>query len=676
MTIQLIDFRAVVTTDAGKSEYYAQFKAGLNVLRARNSWGKSTMLHGMIFALGLEGAFTSSQGVSLTPALTQALDLPSGRKTVIEAFTSLTIKNSRGQYLRVRRFSYSLDIGHKLVQVWTSPTEKGLDSVDVDEYFVRHPGSAVRDKGFHHFLANFLGCELPQVPAYGGGESLLYLELLVPLLFVEQKFGWSGVAPRVRTNLKVREPLKRGVEYILGLSTLDRINAKNRLRDDLTDLKRRWDVLVRGLQASVIGDGQRLSFTIEDPVGPSKLRAPIMEAFIDGRWLPTEVAVKRWTEQLLPDASVVPTVGSQIETSTSQLDTAETEAIRLGVSVRRIQDQRVFLSAEIDALRERRDAIEADKRRLEDAKLVIGFGGEASVSVLEDNRCPTCEQDIDGAQTAFGESFPIDENISFLKSESEAVRNMQVSVAGRMESLDYTLAAMQADLGSVRQNIRLLRDELTSPSGMPSVTRLQSDLILKERIRSIEAAQSMVDETYAEQEVLSVEFQLLRSRLEALKGDDLDDSDKRVIVDFQKTFRGQLRAYGLRSISPEEVTISQESLLPDNGGFDLNFTSADMDAKVSASDTIRTKWAYVTSLFEVATRTENGRHPGLLVLDEPRQQEVDRIDVMAFIKRLAETSAAGQIIYVTSEEKDMVTEALTGRAVHFLPSEGNHLFSN
>lgn len=676
MTIQLIDFRAAVTTDVGTSEYYTRFASGLNVLRARNSWGKSTMLHGMIFAVGLEGAFTASQGVPLTPALTQALDLPSGRKTVIESFTAVTIRNARGQYLRSRRFARSLDFDHKLVQVWMAPTEAELDSTEVSEYFVRHPGSAVRERGFHQLLAQFLGCDLPTVPAHGGGESLLYLELLLPLLFVEQKFGWSGIAPRVRSNLQAREPLKRGVEYLLGLSTLDRINAKNRLRDQLADIRKNWDVAVRALKASTSEEGQRISFLSEEPVGPLKLRPPIIEAFVDGKWLPAEEAMSHWGERLKPHSDEVPTVEARTDASRAELEEAEQQAIRLGVDVRRSQDQRVLLAADHSALKDRHSAIEADRRRLEDAKLVVRFGGEAKISLLADNRCPTCDQDVDNRHTAFGSAFPLDENISFLKAESEVVLSMLVAATARMESLDATIAAMQSSLGSARQAIRLLRDELTLPSSMPSVAQLQADLVLRGKIRSIEVAQSLAEDTYAELVAVSGDYQLVRSKLEDLKGGDLDDTDKATIADFQRTFRGQLRTYGLRSISPDEVTISPESLLPDNGGFDLSFTSADMDAKVSASDTIRTKWAYVTSLYEVASRTEQGRHPGLLVLDEPRQQEVDRKDVMAFIERLSASSASGQIIYVTSEDVEMVTEALEGREVHFLPSVGNHLFSS
>lgn len=675
MTIQIIDFRAVVATDSGPNEYYTRFEPGLNVLRARNSWGKSTLLHGMVFAVGLEGAFTSSQGVALTPAMTHALDLPSGRESVLESYTTLTIRNQKGQYLRTRRYSRSLEFGIKLIQTWVASSERDLDTTEMNEYHVRHKGSAQNEGGFHYFLANFLGCELPLVPAYGGGEVLLYLELILPLFFVEQKFGWPGIAPRIRTNMKAREPLKRGVEYLLGLSTLQRINEKNLLRDKLADLKRRWDIAIRELANSMTSDGQRVSFLAEEPILPSKLRAPILETYVNDKWIPSKSAIEHLEEIKDSRREAVSSVEERTGPSKQELQIAEKEAIRLGSNVRRLQDQKTLLSAELAVLQDRQAAIDADRRRLEDAKLVAQFGGKSKTPLLADNKCPTCEQDVDAFHTAFGEVFSLKENISFLKSESEVVRGMRVSITDQLELLERTLRAMQHDLGDARQTIRLLRDELVSPSSMPSVAQLQNDLIIRGKIRALRTTQALAENTYSEIRGLSEEFLDIKTRLDEIQSEDLDEVDLKTLSEFQRNFRSQLQDYGLRSVSSFDVDISKDSLLPDNGGFALSFNAANMDTSVSASDTVRTKWAYITSLYEVASNARRGRHPGILIFDEPRQQEVDRKDVVAFMKRLSSSASAGQIIYVTSEENEVVAAALEGLSAHFLPADGEHLFS-
>jgi hypothetical protein len=44
-----------VETTRGHISYQCRLQPGLNVLRAPNSWGKSTLLQSIVYALGLEG---------------------------------------------------------------------------------------------------------------------------------------------------------------------------------------------------------------------------------------------------------------------------------------------------------------------------------------------------------------------------------------------------------------------------------------------------------------------------------------------------------------------------------------------------------------------------------------------------------------------------------------------
>jgi hypothetical protein len=96
---------------------------------------------------------------------------------------------------------------------------------------------------------------------------------------------------------------------------------------------------------------------------------------------------------------------------------------------------------------------------------------------------------------------------------------------------------------------------------------------------------------------------------------------------FRRSFREQIEAYGLRSVKPNTVTIDERTLLPVADGFELSF---DVELGFSASDTIRTKWAYHTALFETASGHARGHHLGLMALDEPRQQKTDHRSLAAF----------------------------------------------
>jgi hypothetical protein len=97
---------------------------------------------------------------------------------------------------------------------------------------------------------------------------------------------------------------------------------------------------------------------------------------------------------------------------------------------------------------------------------------------------------------------------------------------------------------------------------------------------------------------------------------------------------------------------------------------------MSASDTVRTKWAYYVALLETALSRPNAHHAGLLMLDEPRQQETAKLSLAALVRRLGVAAAGGaQILYATSEDPADLNTVLAQVAHHRLPAEGKHLLA-
>ena len=91
--------------------------------------------------------------------------------------------------------------------------------------------------------------------------------------------------------------------------------------------------------------------------------------------------------------------------------------------------------------------------------------------------------------------------------------------------------------------------------------------------------------------------------------------------------------------------ISHDTFRPEHEKFEFEVTT-------SASDLIRMVWACVNGLVEVA-RLQPTIHPGLLVMDEPKQQGAHRRDLGTFLRRLAVCGqSAQQVIITTSEEAD------------------------
>ncbi|EDM2310778.1 hypothetical protein CQE06_26100, partial [Salmonella enterica subsp. enterica serovar Typhimurium] len=83
---------------------------------------------------------------------------------------------------------------------------------------------------------------------------------------------------------------------------------------------------------------------------------------------------------------------------------------------------------------------------------------------------------------------------------------------------------------------------------------------------------------------------------------------------------------------------------PTREGYDIGFDT-------SASDGIRIIWGYLISLFTVGQRFATN-HPRVIIFDEPRQQEANKVSFAELLRDAAEsTKISGQIIFATSEDE-------------------------
>ena len=109
--------------------------------------------------------------------------------------------------------------------------------------------------------------------------------------------------------------------------------------------------------------------------------------------------------------------------------------------------------------------------------------------------------------------------------------------------------------------------------------------------------------------------------------------------------------------------MSRDSYRPEKEGFEIGF-------ELSASDSVRLKWAYQLGLLDVAQATATN-HPGLVVFDEPRQQEAAEASVaglLAEASRIADNQS--QILIATSEDLAKVRGFVSGIDCQLLVFEG------
>lgn len=674
MTLRLVDISLDVLTIAGSLEYSTEFESGLNVLAAPNSYGKSTLLQGIVFALGLEGMLSRSTAAPLGPIMTTVADLPGGQRAgVVESSVTLTCQNGKGSYLRMRRFATSSDVRTALIQTWAAPSLEGLSSAPQVDTFVRQGGAAVRELGFHRVLAEFLGWSLPQVPTYGPNEVPLYLEALFPLFYVEQKSGWAGVTPRMPTYLGIRDMLRRSVEYVLGLSTLERLRMLNALREELTDIRAGWVRIVDRMQSDSGAKSLRVTVS-PTATGKAQRRPTMVEADLEGSWTPLETAVSRWRGRLEAMGSArVTTAGERTQLSRRELADAERVVRRLGGQLRTFTEQTSYVQADLDALVSRLSTVEADRRRLQDVQKVRALGSELGVALLSQDTCPTCLQTLDDRHVSTGHAATLEETLVLGDAERTTLVDMRSVAERRLTDLSRARDAISQQLDHARGQVRLLRDELVSESAAPSLVEVREQLWLRDQIESAQRVAATVAAADEGLDELAERYDDVRSKIRELEAEPVSAQDNQLLAAFNSSFSEQLIQYGLSSLPPSQVSIDPDSLIPTDDGIELRF---DIAYGMSASDTIRTKWAYYISLLQTATQSPTGHHPGLLIFDEPAQQQTAKISLAALVRELGKASQGGnQILYATSEDPTDLEGFLRGIPHARLLTEGRHLLS-
>lgn len=136
--------------------------------------------------------------------MTTHLDDPEtgAERPVLESSVSVELENALGEIITVRRGIKSAQ-DRRLVTVSNGPTlTEPTGRYETRDYFVLDPGLAQREAGFHRMLADFIGWQLPVVRRFDGSETRLYLETIFPLLYVEQKAGWSSMPAAFQITCK------------------------------------------------------------------------------------------------------------------------------------------------------------------------------------------------------------------------------------------------------------------------------------------------------------------------------------------------------------------------------------------------------------------------------------------------------------------------------------------
>ena len=620
------------TSTAGAFEGQFSFTPGLQVISARNNFGKSLSASAVGWCLGLEPMFGLqwADTARLPLAVREGLDLPSSSgvsaATVESSYALLGICRHDNARLTIRRAIVGGD------RTRVTVTEIAPDGTVQRESDLSVTQRTMKDEtgGFQHFLFKWAG--LPQVPVMKrtGDEGEIYLENIAPLFFIDQAEGWNDIQSMQVHRYGLIDITSVAIEYLLG--------AQPRLAHRFQ--QERETIRVARLKDRAVVASASIESLFEQQGWAIKWSA----------WGDIEQIAARWSHR-----SLLQTIREETETDLAQrlsalhskrrsleriVEKGETDPVDTSASGQASQQlielktKRHELRDELRTLRLQRaeecEIAESLFHRIHGATDVLRLKREGIGRIVSHVECPTCRRTIDPSTFDLNQQTAdsIQAHIGALQRDRALIRSNLDSIESRMIELepelsttDTNLTQAERALRSINEAVGATREQLIKASHELSATlgeigRIDATLIEIARHQTL--INEWVQEASGGTSVASADADLLprKTAFENRVAEFLDKLQHEGIAD----------APGLR------LTVHEDE------GYTPYWGRRRVRSLGSASDRSRLIQAYILALAHAAAvdlaGNEPAFHPGFVLLDEPLQQNQDKKHRRRFVDYL------------------------------------------
>ena len=241
--IKINAIKIQIVTPDGLYGFEQSFQKGLNVIRGNNSSGKSSLFQAILYALGLEELLGGKNEKTMQSVLKDQVEFPdSDFHKILQSEVYLEIENNEA--ITVRRSIISPTDNPKLVNVYYGKLLTGDNkNLKKQSMFIHDKGGAADDVyGFHAFISNFLGWNMPEVINNQGQSSHLYIQQIAPTFMIEQKSGWSDFFATM-PYYGIKQATSRIIEYILNMDVFENQRRKTELSYREEQIKEDWKTI-------------------------------------------------------------------------------------------------------------------------------------------------------------------------------------------------------------------------------------------------------------------------------------------------------------------------------------------------------------------------------------------------------------------------------------------------
>ncbi|WP_198087299.1 hypothetical protein [Variovorax sp. E3] len=365
------------------------------------------------------------------------------------------------------------------------------------------------------------------------------------------------------------------------------------------------------------------------------------------RWIAISDRIKARADRKSDlEGQAVPVTSAATESARHELVKAESTIVNQQAILSRLIDALAAEEQEIARVERRLAAIKEDIKHNQDSRTLRNLGSRKN-SDLNRGSCPVCHQSVADSLIPLAPHqavMSLDQNIEFLQEQSRTFHGVLEQSKRVASARHLQVHAARNEISKLREHVQHLRETLVSDGRSPSLAAVYERVELERDLKQDMRFNDSFVQATGKFAQLSEEWKSIQIEFENLPSDDLSPDDHQKLKLWGISIQSQLRDYGFRSLSTTELELSPHTYRPEIEGFELQTT-------ISASDLIRTIWAYQNGMLEVA-REAPTNHPGMLLFDEPRQQSTRDVSFVQLLKRVSQAANFNQqVILFTSEEK-------------------------
>lgn len=638
-----------ISTNNGIFGQCLLFQKGLNVIRAENTSGKTTIISSIIYALGVEAVLSAKQGNTvLKSVLKDKINFDNTTYNVLESYVLLEIQNEKNEIKTIKRPIIG-NQNSNLISVYSGGLITNEDNqFKKEDFFLNQEGAAQRDKGFHRFLEKFINIELPYVPKYNDDKLIpLYIQTLIPLMFIEQVRGWSGIQATIPKIYGIEAVNNLTFEYLLNLDVMQNRLKRKEIKKEIDKNKIEWNKINDYMQNIATEYQCSLENFPQITVNLKKDDYPNFIFNFEDKKITSYEYLSLLREKLEKDnVSIALKIGDK--ELQNKIDLLNNDIIILNGKLR--ENTIELLNEKNDLKKHESRIIELGKniKNYKDIRTIVKLGSDEKISFAE-NKCPTCKSSLkDSLQKENFEPMDLETNIHFLESQINAIDILIKSSKHRINKLTQT----ENEIKKLIEEQRVLLASYTKDAKYNSFISegtIRQKINLENQIKKLENINQIYENNIESLMSISKLYQENKGKLEDLPQNDFSNKDIEKINKFSELFSELLKSYGYSSAQIQEIQITKNNYQPFLDGFDLTLES-------SASDNIRIIWAYSVALLYM-THWYKINHFGFLIFDEPQQQRMKEISSEQLYKSLVSIKIANmQSIIATSESKQLLAD--------------------